>query len=182
MIDIILIEPENSGNIGAIARVMKNFGFVNLVLINPVGEINKTAMDRACHAKDVLKKAKIRTNRVLKNYDYLVGTTAKLGNDYNIPRCPVYPEELRDKIMRPRNKKRKMGLVFGREGKGLFNSEIEKMDFLVTIPTSKIYPVMNLSHSVSVILYELSKQDSDNIKKVGDNIPPITKKEKEILL
>jgi len=175
MIDIILLGPEHEGNIGAICRVMKNFGFMNLVIIDPAVKIGEDARRRAKHANDILKKAKIRTQRVLNNYDYLVGTTSQLGNDYNIPRCTMSPEELCSKIP----KKKKVGIIFGRESKGLFNSEIEKCDFLVSIPTQAEYPVMNLSHAVGVILYELAKNKKG---KIGENIAPISKKEKDVLL
>lgn len=178
MIDIILIEPETSGNVGAVARVMKNFGLKSLVLVNPLADKDSDeAMNRAKHAKDVLRKAKVADFNILDKYDYLIGTSGKLGGDYNIPRCTLNPQELAVKVSRI---KRKVGLVFGREGKGLFNTEIEKCDFLVNIPADKKYPILNLSHSVAIVLYELNKKmGKDN---GGDNIVPISKKEKDVLL
>lgn len=177
MIDIILIGVENSGNIGAVARCMKNFGFKNLFLVEPEAKITEESRKRAKHANDILDKTKIIKKTELKKYDYLIGTTSKLGNDYNIPRCPLNPEQLSEKIINIKNKK--IGIVFGREGKGLYNHEIEMCDFLVTIETDKKYPALNLSHSVSIILYELSK---GNDKKIGQGINPISKNEKKILL
>ena len=52
--------------------------------------------------------------------------------------------------------KKKIAVVFGRESVGLSNAELEKCDFLCHIPTSNEYPIMNLSHAVSIVLYELS--------------------------
>ena len=61
MISTILIEPETPGNIGAIARSMKNFDLKNLILINPkCGHLDKEALDRATHAKEILKNAIIK--------------------------------------------------------------------------------------------------------------------------
>ena len=98
MIDIVLIQPKTPGNIGAIARVMKNFGFANLILINPDCEIDFDAKSRAKHAKDILENARVENFDFLNIYDYKIGTTARLGSDYNIPRSPLTPTELSKKI------------------------------------------------------------------------------------
>ena len=180
MISLILVEPEVEGNIGAVARVMANFGFKDIILINPkVDHLSLEAMSRASHAKDILKKAKVKDKRYLKKYDYLVATTAKLGTDYNIPRCPLSPEDLAVKLEKLDNKT-KVGLVFGRESSGLTNEEIALCDFTVTIPTSKQYPAMNVSHSVAIILFSIflkSKQE-----KIGEHIAPIALREKKQIL
>ncbi|MBW2992198.1 RNA methyltransferase [Candidatus Woesearchaeota archaeon] len=172
MISIVLVEPENPGNIGAVARVMKNFDFLNLVLVNPKCSIRSSeCIARAKHAKDVLKKAKIV--KTIPRFDYLIATTSQLGTDYNIPRSPIDPSQLADKLSKIKN--RKIGILFGREGEGLFNEEILASDFVVTIPTSEKYPTMNLSHSVAVFLYELSK---DWKGKIGEQINPVGDAEK----
>jgi len=173
MIAIILIEPENPGNIGAVARVMKNFGFSSLILVNPKCKIDQEARNRAKWANDILKKAKIV--KKMPKMHTLVATTSQLGTDYNIPRSPITPEQLAEKI----NVNKKIGIVFGREGSGLNNKEIEACDFVVTIPNHKKYPTMNLSHSVAVILYELFK---GNQERIGEQIKIADKKDKEHLL
>ena len=72
MISIILYKAQEPGNIGAIARAMKNFGFENLVLIEPeCNHLEKEALDRSTKAKEILKKAKIRKKSSLKEFDYL---------------------------------------------------------------------------------------------------------------
>ena len=152
MITVILVEPKNSGNVGAIARTMANFGCSNLVLVNPrCNHLSQTARNRAKWAQDVLKKAKIKKS--IPKMQTLVATTARIGTDYNIPRSPISPKELSEIA------KGNIGLIFGRESSGLTNEEIKLADFVVTIPASKKYPVMNLSHSVAILLYELSKED-----------------------
>ncbi len=178
MINIILIEPQTEGNIGAVARVMKNFDFSNLVLINPkANHLGREALDRATHAKSILKKAKVKDFSYLKKFDYLIGTTAMIGSDYNIPRSPLIPEQLAEKISKVKGK---IGIVIGREGTGLNNEEIIKCDFIVAIPTSKKYPTMNVSHATSIILYELFKKSGK--EKISDHINFATKKDKEIIL
>lgn len=181
MISVVLIQPENSGNIGAVARAMKNFGVNNLVVIKPKVKVNTiTSMKRSKHASDIIKKAKIKDFDYLKRFDYLIATTGKLGTDYNIPRSPVTPEELSLMLKKRLMKTKKVGLVFGRESKGLFNEEIAMCDFVVSIPTSKKYFSMNLSHAVSTILYELYKK-SDS-EKITDNFIHASKKEKDLVI
>src|SRR3989344_7427310 len=93
--DIICTEFQTPGNLGAIARAMKNFDFENLILLNPkCNHLDKEALDRATHAKDILQRAKIV--KVLK-YDTLIGTTAILGTDYNLTRTVITPEVLAKK-------------------------------------------------------------------------------------
>lgn len=153
-ISVILIKPQNQGNIGAVARAMKNFGLTDLAIINPkCGVDTATARKRAVHAEDIIKKAKIKDISSLKKFDYLIATTSKVGSDYNIPRSPITPELLAKKI----NINKKIGIVFGPEDKGLTNEEIALCDFVVTIPTSKKYPAMNLSHAATIVFYELFK-------------------------
>jgi len=179
MISIILLEPKKPGNVGAVARVMKNFNFSDLVLINPKCDIkSKEAVDRAVHAKNIIENAKIKNISYLKNFDYLVATTGKLGTDYNIPRSPITPAQLADKLSKI--KKVKIGLLFGPESYGLSNKLILQCDFVVTIPSSLKYPTLNLSHSVGIILYELFQKSKE--RKQGEQIIPMAKKEKEHLL
>ncbi len=194
MIGIILIEPRKQENLGAVARAMKNFDFENLVLINPKCRIGRKARKVAKHANDILDRAKIKKFDYLKNYDYLVGTTAILGTDYNIPRNTISIEQLGSKLSaiikkkNPGNKKisgkkndgLKIGLLIGRETIGLKNEEINLCDVLVTIPSSKKYPTLNISHSAAIMLYEIFKKISD--EKSDSHINFATKKDKEIIM
>lgn len=174
MITIVLIEPENEGNVGAVARVMSNFDFKDLLLISPkCNHLGSEAMSRAKHAAEILKNAKVKDYSELERFDYIIGTTAITGTDYNIPRSPLTPEQLAEKA----NVKKKIAILFGREGLGLTNKEILDCDFVVKIPASRKYKTLNLSHAVSIILYELFKRKEEPIK-----IEFASKKEKEVLL
>ncbi|MBS3170213.1 RNA methyltransferase [Candidatus Woesearchaeota archaeon] len=169
--DIIAQDFQTPGNIGALARAMKNFEFANLVLLNPkCNHLDKESLDRATHAKEILKNAKIIKN--LDDYDTIIGTTAILGTDFNLQRNPITPEQLSKMTF-----KGKVGLIIGREGDGMHNEELLKCDIIVTIPTSKKYPTMNVSHAATIILYELFKRSK--AEKVGDSIRHATKEDKE---
>ncbi|MEM2121125.1 MAG: RNA methyltransferase [Candidatus Woesearchaeota archaeon] len=175
MITIVFVEPENEENIGLIARVMKNFGFEQLILVNPKCKINLKAFFVSKHASDVIKKARIVKRIFLKNFDYVIGTTAKITTDYNIIRSPLTPEIAAEKISKLKNKN--IAILLGREGIGLKNKELEKCDFTITIPTSE-YKTLNVSHALAIILYEIFKRDFKGFEK----ITPASKIEKEVIL
>lgn len=175
MISVVLLEPEKPGNIGAVARVMKNFDFADLVLINPkCDHLSIESEQRAKHAVDIVRSAKIRSFDYLDQFDYLVGTTSKLGTDYNIPRSPLTPDKLAEVI---KDNDAKIGIVFGRESSGLTNEEVQKCDYIVSVPSSEEYPALNLSHSVAIILYELYRVIGKN--KITEHFISATKTEKD---
>ncbi|MBN1644857.1 RNA methyltransferase [Candidatus Woesearchaeota archaeon] len=152
---IILVKTQKSGNLGAVARVMANFSFKDLILVNPkCKKSSAEAKKRAKHAQNILKSAKIVKS--LPKMHTLIATTSQLGTDYNIPRSPVNLIQLNHMLSKLKSLS-KIGLVFGPEGEGLSNEEIKKCDFVLTIPTNKSYPVLNLSHAVTIVLYEISK-------------------------
>jgi TrmH family RNA methyltransferase len=148
MIYVVFVEPESAGNIGFLARAMKNFGFSNLVLINP-GKIENETYYYAMHARDVINECE--------TYDSLEEFACEAGGSYNIQRIAVTPEQLADSI----NINGKLALVFGREGNGLSNYEIGLCDLIVSIPTHESYPIMNVSHAASIVFYELFKKIKD---------------------
>jgi len=172
MIHIILLGIEHPGNLGAIARVMKNFNQKNLILIDPkCSPKDQEAKNRAKHANDLLTKTKIQSIRSLKSYDYLIATTAATGTDYNLPRSPITPEQLTINLP----KKGKIGILIGRESIGLSNEEIALADLTVKIPTSNQYPTLNIAHATAILLYELSKAHQTPIHQ------PASVKEKQVL-
>lgn len=176
-ISIILYKPQNPGNIGATARVMSNFGFNGLYLVDPeTDHLSRESLDRATHSKEILKKARIISKDDLQKFAYLIATTSKLGTDYNINRSPISPEKLAELL---KDKHGEIGIVFGPEDKGLSNEEIKRCDFVVSIPTYKRCSTMNLSHSVTVLLYELFKKT--NKQKIGI-IKQASKNTKDTLL
>lgn len=183
MLTVVLVEPETAGNVGSVARVMKNFGVRQLVLINPkCNPLDGEAYGRAMHARDILKAAEVvKSFSSLKKFDCVVATTAALGSDYNVLRSPITPDQLAQQLsQRFGNHSRKSGvaLVFGREGSGLTSSEIGKCDLVVTIPASKKYRALNLSHAVAIVLYELFKPSKS--PKLASHIPLASRHEKKL--
>lgn len=156
----VFVEPKTPGNIGFLARTMKNFGFKKLVLINPC-ELDNSSYYQASHARDVVQDAKIydsMTEFIEDNkITTVIGTTGTAGGSYNIPRIPITPDELGKNMHVDGN----IAILFGREGDGLSNEELELCDVLVTIPTNDDYPIMNISHAAAIIFYEIYKNQKD---------------------
>ena len=152
MFYIIFVEPESSGNIGSVARVMKNFGFYDLILVNPVA-IDDDAYKLAVHAEDILKLATIvgSLEEALSFVDVSVATSANTTSGVLRNYTPI--ESVAKKIP----PEFRIGIVLGRESSGLRNEEVEMCDTMTTIPTDKGYPTMNVSHALSIILYEIFK-------------------------
>ncbi len=175
MLTVILVEPENEGNIGAVARLMKNFDLRDLLLINPrCDHVSPDALDRATHAKDILRRARVEKDiACLDEFDYLIATTARVGTDYNIPRIPIRPDELVMNL----DLRRKVALLIGRESTGLRNEEILKADVVVTIPVSKKFPTMNMRHACGIMLYEIFKAFGK--EKIAANTPTASKRDKD---
>jgi tRNA/rRNA methyltransferase len=158
MIYVVFVEPESPGNIGFLARTMKNFGLTDMVLINPC-ELENESYYQAMHARDVVSNSK--TYDSLESFlneaeiDTAVGTTGTAGGSYNVRRIAVSPEQLADSI----NYNGNVALIFGREGNGLSNHEISLCDVIVSIPTHDYYPILNITHAAAIIFYELFKRE-----------------------
>jgi TrmH family RNA methyltransferase len=154
-IRIVLVNPIYEGNVGFAARVMKNFGLSRLFLIDPC-EIGEEASLRAAHAQDVLSGATVCTfNEVRESSDLIVATTGLLSKSVcRSMRMPYYsPAEIREKIC---DIDGVVSILFGREDWGLSNEEVGYSDIICTIPSSPAYPVLNISHAVGVVCYELA--------------------------
>jgi len=154
-IDIVLVEPLYEGNVGFAARVMKNFGFTRLVLINPC-KLGEESKGRASHAQDVLRNAEICTiEDVFARSNIVIATTGTVSKSVcHAMRMPFYsPKELRERI---KDADGRISILFGRENWGLNNEEVKKSDMICTIPSSEEYPILNLSHAVGIVCYELA--------------------------
>ncbi|PKL60298.1 MAG: RNA methyltransferase [Methanomicrobiales archaeon HGW-Methanomicrobiales-4] len=154
-IRIVLVEPLYDGNVGFSARVMKNFGFTELILVNPCS-LGIEAFARASHAKEVLEEAAFMTlEEVFTTSNMVIATTGALSKSACHPiRMPFYsPKEIRDLVA---DVDGTISILFGRENWGLSNAEVRRADVICTIPTAEIYPIVNLSHAVGILCYELA--------------------------
>lgn len=150
---IVLVAPEHDGNIGAVARGMMNFGITDLRIVGRTTDWSEETRKRAKNAQYVLKKARGFETLQDATYDcsLVVGTSGKREHgDKTAMRHFLLPDELPDRLSGVEGKS---ALVFGPEGKGLVNDQLRLCDLLVTIPTWEGYPILNLSHAVTVLCY-----------------------------
>jgi TrmH family RNA methyltransferase len=191
---IVLIQPEHTANIGAIARVMKNFNFKKLIIYDPIEKVEEIKSYKtqgyAMHGKDVLFNSEIITikdkkdyltkyKKLMERFDLVIATTAKGKHFRNIRRLSIFPNDLTLPIS---ENPLQIALVFGKESHGLTNEEVEIADILLRVPTSNLYPTLNLSHACGIILYEIFKKI--NVINIGRGEKPVllaNKNEKQVL-
>lgn len=178
---VILVNPKYSGNLGAIARNMMNFNVSELRIIGTPDILDNEAYIRAVHAKDILRNAKFyeTLKEAISDINFTVATTGAVCGDRNIKRVPITPRELAKTHIETEGT---LGIVFGREDDGLKNEDVDLCDILVSVPTSENYPIMNLSHAVSVILYELYYESTSGEIPYNLRMKKASKIEKDVLL
>jgi len=151
---VVLVEPKNEGNVGAVARAMKNFGASDLAVVNPC-PLGSEARQRAMHGVDILEDATIVADfdAAIQGADLIVGTSGiATASEKRFARIAVHPRDFATKV---HETKGTVALIFGREDFGLLMEELRRCDLLVTIPAADPYPILNLSHAVTILLYEL---------------------------
>lgn len=173
---VILVEPEKAGNVGMIARAMRNFGFKRLRIVRPMFESFDRALATAMRAQDVIREAEIVSTleEARKGVDLLIGTTARISR-YSVDRKAVPVRDLIKEVKWDAT----YGLVMGRESVGLTTEELAFCDVVVTIPSSRDYPTLNLANATSIMLYEffLAFKDSDRFREA-----PVPREVRELML
>ena len=162
-IRIVLVNTSHPGNIGGVARAMKNMGLSELYLIEPEIFPHGKATARAAGADDILAKAAVVSDlqTALTGCEVVYGTSAR-HRAVSRPLC--MPREAAERIHQSGNKK--TAIVFGRENSGLTNDELACCHYHIHIPTNEDYSSLNLAAAVQVIVYEMRIQslaDSVNL-------------------
>ena len=154
----ILCRSQLGENIGSTARALKNFNIPNLRMVNPrCVWPNQKAEATSVGAKNILHSAKhYKTiEHAVGDLDIIFASTSRIRK---INKKIISISDFVSKI----KKYQKIGIVFGPEASGLTNDEINCADYLVTIPTSKNFSSVNLSHSVILFCFQLFQHFSRN--------------------
>ncbi len=165
----ILVKPQLGENIGACARSMKNFGFKKLNIVSPKFFFpNHKAKTTAVGAFDIINQTKVfnNTEDAVGKFDIVISLSAR-KRDINKKHITI-----RDfsKILFS-NKEKKIGFMFGPEASGLSNYDLSFSNYILQIPTVSNFKSINLSHSVTIICFEIFKiLDKKSFKKKGKNI------------
>jgi TrmH family RNA methyltransferase len=154
---IVLVEPQHPGNVGAVARAMANFGKTDLALVNGC-EINDDGYARSKSGRPILENLKRfdTMEKALADCDIAIGTSGiKPEGDKRWFRAPNDVKKINQLI----NKRENPALIFGRENYGLYREELALCEVTITIPTNPDYPILNLSHAVGIVLYEIKRKE-----------------------
>lgn len=152
-IKIVLKHTSHPGNIGAIARAMKNMGLSKLILIKPKLFPSAEAYARASGAEDIIDNAVVvdTLDEALADCELILGCSARL----RALSWPVLnPRESGEKIA-SYSCAGKVALLFGSEQSGLSNEDFEFCHYQCHIPTCENFASLNLSHAVQVFVYEI---------------------------
>jgi len=168
---LVLDRVEDPRNVGAVARAMMNLGFGSLHLVSPPRYDPATAAITACWATEILEGATIHDTleEALAPMEQVVGFTARHGK--NRPRHLLLPEWC-ERI--EREPPRSTALLFGSEDSGLRRDHLSHCHWLVRIPSASANPSFNLSQSVLLALFELSRRRWGGIAADEKPRPPIS--------
>jgi tRNA/rRNA methyltransferase len=162
---IVLVAPKGSGNIGSVARAMKNMGLGDLAIVGSGRTESFWARAMAVHAKDILKTAQrfATLREAVTDCGLVVGTTCRGGLYREHSRTPrtTAPE------IAAAARAGKCALVFGPEDHGLDNDDLKCCQLLITIPADAAYPSLNLAQAVTICVYELFLASMDNVPAEG---------------
>jgi len=151
-IRVVLVDTSHPGNIGAVARAMKNMGLAELVLVRPRQFPHPDAVARASGADDLLDRARVCASlpEALADCGLVLACTARERDHY------FRVLDVRDAAVRAVSEAAQapVGIVFGPERSGLSNEDLAQAHALLRIPTGSDYAALNLAMAVQIVAYE----------------------------
>ena len=162
---VILVEPSGPLNVGSVARLCSNFEVEELRIVSPKCDIfSLEAKKMALKGQKFLDQCKIFDNleKAICDCDLVLASSGRI--DVSKDSFFESSQEIFDWTLSFKNIKN-LAIIFGREDRGLTNSELLLANKTFTIPTSQNNPSLNLSHAVSIVLYEINKSSKKNINK-----------------
>lgn len=156
-VEMLLMEPQEGGNLGSICRALKTLGFPPPKLIAaPEGIERSPEARRLAHgAREYLQKVERYDSmeKIAESYDFLVGTTARRRRTVSEY---VNVRDVSPLLRRKGNSLRRVGILFGSEASGLPSAALKSCDLVSTVPLETSYPSLNLAQAVLLYAYELS--------------------------
>ncbi|MFN2327283.1 MAG: RNA methyltransferase [Chromatocurvus sp.] len=163
-IEIVLVNTTHPGNIGGVARAMKNMGLSRLCLVAPRQFPDPQAVWRAASAIDLLEQARIVStlDEAVADSQFIVGTSAR---DRRIPWPLLDPRGCAARVDEHTDAGERVSILFGREDRGLTNDELKRCNLHLHIPSAPEYSSLNLAMAVQIVCYEL------RMLAVADSLP-----------
>lgn len=172
LIRIVLVEPAGPLNVGSIARIMKNMGLSQLVLVNPQCDpLGGEARQMAVHAADILERSHLVSTlpEALEGCRRAIATTGRdrttLTVNLEHPRTCL-PWLLSDPPA-------PAALIFGREDRGLTTEELNYAQRFIRIPSNADYLSLNLAQAAAICCYELHEAAQGNLAAAGFSAPVV---------
>jgi tRNA/rRNA methyltransferase len=156
-LEVVLVRPKEDGNVGAVARLARNFGVARMSIVRPRAELGPEAHRRAMGGLALLKAARVvpTFEEAVDDADLVVGTTdLSTGRSTAYLRRAVSPERLGEIV---RVISGRVAVVFGPEDNGLNRDQLYRCDLLVHIPARREFPTLNLSHAAGIVLYAMHR-------------------------
>ncbi|TLY80825.1 MAG: aminotransferase class V-fold PLP-dependent enzyme [Gammaproteobacteria bacterium] len=174
-IRIVLVEPSHPGNIGAVARAMKNMALEDLVLVKPKQFPHEEATARASGAGDVLTRARVVDSvpEAIAGCGFIAATTSRDRDQYF---RVLDVREAAERIV-SESRRTPAAVLFGAERTGLRNEELEAAHVLIRIPASEGYPSLNLAMAVQLVAYELLRAQGARVVGRGPGAAPLASPE-----
>lgn len=153
-ISVVLVGTLSGGNIGSVARAMKNMGLRRLKLVSPQEYMSEECRMMAGKAVHLVEEAQLYTslNEAISEQNLIIGTTSSRSRR---KRQSVYTPREIGKIVRKYARSQRVALLFGPERRGLSDTQLAKCHYVLSVPTDPEYPVLNLSHAVMILAYEI---------------------------
>jgi tRNA/rRNA methyltransferase len=156
---VVLVRTEVAANIGATARVMRNMGLSDLVLVDPVADPrDRQARQLSTHGEEILNNCRVVPDlgTALADCVLVAATSARTAGP--VRQLAGLPEEIMPRLLGAMPEGAgPVALVFGPEPSGLTNAEVTRCHFLIHIPTDPTYSSLNLAQAVAICLYELRR-------------------------
>ena len=156
---VVLVRPQFAANVGAAARVLRNMGASDLVLVAPAADpADPEARRLAAHGRDVLDRCRLAADlgEAVADCVFVAATSARVGGLMRRQSVGA-PEDVLGRLAEAMAAG-PAALVFGPEADGLTTAEASRCHFLLHIPTDAAYRVLNLAQAIAVCLYELRRQ------------------------
>ena len=181
LINIVLVDTIHPGNIGSVARAMKTMGLSRLSLVNPRIFPSGDANALSGNATDVLENANTYSsiNEAIKDSTFVYATSSR---DRSIQWPILNASSAAEKICNEVNSDKEISIIFGKEDRGLTNTELEYANNLIEIPANPEYPVLNLAMSAQIICYEIFKFSNNNNVKEWRDYPEVNSEQLQRLI
>ena len=169
------------GNIGSVARAMKTMGLSRLSLVNPRIFPSGDANALSGNATDVLENANTYSSikEAIKDSTFVYATSSR---DRSIQWPILNASSAAEKICNEVNSDKEISIIFGKEDRGLTNTELEYANNLIEIPANPEYPVLNLAMSAQIICYEIFKFSNNNNVKEWRDYPEVNSEQLQRLI